>query len=224
MINLIKKIQSFFKKSKNFKGKKDLNDNKVNINFEPEFKEKEERVFPEKPDSSIDSESVDKEKIKIAPPLKKISRKKNKALQKKRAKEKIRQISMEDDLYELFTGKKNPGIKEYSPSETIRYSKPDKNCLKTSMLKPQEIVDLHGLSFLEADKRIENKIISAKYKGVGSVQFITGKGKHSKNMKPVLRDLAEKKAVEMKKNGEICSFAWEKKQKKKSGAITFYLV
>lgn len=223
-MNLIAKLKSFFKKKekteeqKNYKPTYDSvkKDDNCLDNAENPSEETEEKTPLEKVSDTVCKKETLRSK-------KKIPVKKSPSPKPDKKKEKIRKISTQDDLYELFTGEKNPGIREYTPSGTVIFSRPSKNCRKSAKLKSQKIVDLHGLSFTEADKKIENSIISAKHKGHGSICFITGKGNHSKNMKPVLRNLAEKKAVEMKKNGKICSFEWEKKQKKKSGSIIIYL-
>ncbi|MDY0359889.1 MAG: Smr/MutS family protein [Desulforegulaceae bacterium] len=219
-MSLIKKLKSFFKK-------KIQKDSQFIVD---EIKEEKPPELSDKKDTNFifRHELIPNEKDGFNKVTKKNLQpklvKKKKAYQTKvENKVKIRRISSKEDLYELFTGEKNPGINEYIPSQIKDLSNPGKNCKKEAKLNQKKVVDLHGLSSSEAVQKIENSIISAKHKGFGSVQFITGKGKHSQNMKPVLRSLAEKKAVEFKKRGKICSFEWEKKHKKKSGSIIFYL-
>jgi DNA-nicking Smr family endonuclease len=226
-MGLLKKIISFFKKNeKSIESKNsiaEINEEKSEFEILPkETPEIKKEVLPEK---KVQPQKSPKK------PKKKLNKKKSSpqnitaSLKKEEKPKQIRQISNQEDLYELFTGEKNPGIKEYVPPiSSLKSFKPSKNCLKESKLRPQKVYDLHGMGFTEADKKIENSLMSAKLKGLGSICFITGKGKHSRNMQPVLRDLAEKKAVELKKKGAICSFEWEKKQKKKSGSIIFYLL
>jgi|GEM_PF-2305946 DNA-nicking Smr family endonuclease len=136
---------------------------------------------------------------------------------------KIKNIQPDQDLYELFTGKKNSEVSEYIPKKDD--GSKQLNLHEKFMLypPPEKTVDLHNLRSFEAEIKIENTVVSSKIKGIKTVCFITGKGTHSKNNDSVLKKLAERMAVEYKKKGEIFTFRWEKKKKKKSGAIIFYL-
>jgi len=217
-MSLIEKIKSFFSRKKRHQAVLKFRTDKEKVLSE---KKVDALVFDQEVLSG-EKEELNKTTKIISP--KKFSKKKNKILHPKlEKKEEIRKISSKDDLYELFTGEKNPGINEYTPTQANQLMVPGKNCRKHAKLRQKKVVDLHGLSFYEASQKIENSFIAARLKGTGSIQFITGKGKHSKNMKPVLRSLAEKKAIEFKKDGKICSFEWEKKHKKKSGSIIIYL-
>ena len=87
---------------------------------------------------------------------------------------------------------------------------------------PQEHLDLHGLTGQEAEGKVTNFLLTARQKGLRTVAVITGKGLHSQGL-PVLRDLVEGMAKDMKVGGEIRNYVWENGQREKSGAIIIYL-
>ncbi len=101
-----------------------------------------------------------------------------------------------------------------------------KHISKNEILKnyplPQEELDLHGYTGAEAVRETENFIQKARYKGKRTVIIIVGKGTRSPG-KPVLPDVVEAKLVELKRKNQVFAFKWEKKIKKKSGAIIVYL-
>ncbi|MGM0417381.1 MAG: Smr/MutS family protein [Thermodesulfobacteriota bacterium] len=158
-----------------------------------------------------------KTKYKKKPPQKKVK------ISPAQNKKKIKKIKSEDDLYELFTGNKNPEVYEYKPQKDDGSRELNFHEKFKLYPPPEKTVDLHNLRSFEAEVKIENTVVSAKVKGIKTVCFITGKGTHSENNDSVLKKIAERMAVEYKKKGEIFTFRWEKKKKKKSGAIIFYL-
>lgn len=87
---------------------------------------------------------------------------------------------------------------------------------------PQEHLDLHGLTGQEAEAKVTNFLLTARQKGLRTVAVITGKGLHSKGL-PVLRDLVEGMAKDMKAGREIRNYVWENGQRERSGAIIIYL-
>lgn len=221
-MDLINKIKSYFKRKEKQKTYCDFNNHEIEEKKSDDIPDTKSDVVFTDPDLS--SEGLELNKVPDKLPPEKTSKKKNKTkIIHSENRKKIRKISSNEDLYELFTGEQNPGVREYSVSVSSQLSAPGRNCRKDAKLRQRKVIDLHGLSSYEAERKIESSIIVYRQKGMGSIQFITGKGKHSKNMKPVLRSLAEKKAVELKKSGKICSFEWEKKHKKKSGSIIIYL-
>lgn len=151
------------------------------------------------------------------------------------------------DLYQLFEGgkKKNkPGEENFA--EMFEKSRTDKYQLrllkekKASAVKPaptpltvgerikeypppQVDIDLHGYSAVEAEKRTAIFIRNARRKGIRTVRVIVGKGLHS-NGKAVLPDVIEKKIIQLKQSRCVLGFKWEKKDKRKSGALVVYLV
>jgi len=87
---------------------------------------------------------------------------------------------------------------------------------------PQEAIDLHGHTAVEAENKLNNFITFAKANSLQTVRVITGKGNHSKNG-PVIPDTVELLLIDLKKKKRILTFKWEKKEKKKSGSVTIYL-
>ena len=88
---------------------------------------------------------------------------------------------------------------------------------------PQETLDLHGCTALEAEEMSRRFIKEANQRSLKTVRIITGKGLHSPGGKAVLPDAIEQLVVILKKEGVVASFAWEKKVKSKSGALLVYL-
>ena len=95
--------------------------------------------------------------------------------------------------------------------------------LKNYPTKPQRKLDLHGLKAEEAKIKIDSFIRNSREKRLQTVKIVTGKGIHSEEGKSVLRDVAEEKIVELKKEGLILSSVWEHQRKRKSGAMIVYL-
>ncbi len=87
---------------------------------------------------------------------------------------------------------------------------------------PDEELDLHGLTREEALKKVDFFIENSRRWGLKIVRIITGKGLHSTSG-PVLKDAVEERIVELKKSGMVSGFKWEKKKKRKSGAIVVIL-
>lgn len=84
--------------------------------------------------------------------------------------------------------------------------------------RPQDTLDLHGLTKNEAMARLEFFVQHARRRAMRCIRIITGKGLHSQ-AGPVLKDAAERKVIELKRNGEIKGFRWEKRSKTRSGAL-----
>ncbi len=87
---------------------------------------------------------------------------------------------------------------------------------------PQLDLDLHGYTAAEADNATELFIRNARLKGILTLRIIVGKGLHSQG-KAVLPDLIERRIIELKKLDWVLGFSWEKKDKRKSGALIIYL-
>lgn len=87
---------------------------------------------------------------------------------------------------------------------------------------PEREIDLHGLTVPEAELKVKNFLITSRQLGVRAVRVITGKGIHSPGL-PVLPEMMERLAREMKNGGEIRNFAWEKGRREKSGAMLISL-
>lgn len=88
---------------------------------------------------------------------------------------------------------------------------------------PQETLDLHGFTAVEAEGKTQRFIEEVRGRGIRTVRVITGKGLHSPGGKAVLPDVVEQNLSIMKKEGTITSFQWDKKVKERSGALLVYL-
>lgn len=96
---------------------------------------------------------------------------------------------------------------------------------KTKLLnypEPQDEIDLHGLRGDEAALKTDFFIRDAKSRGLVTIRIIVGKGTHSKG-RAVLPDIIECKLIDLKREGQVSTFKWEKRRKLKSGAILVYL-
>jgi DNA-nicking Smr family endonuclease len=57
-------------------------------------------------------------------------------------------------------------------------------------MKPQDEIDLHGLTSDIAALKVSEFLVNSRNKGLKKVSIITGKGLHSENGKCVLREVA----------------------------------
>jgi len=87
---------------------------------------------------------------------------------------------------------------------------------------PETQLDLHGCTAPEAEAKAMAFIIAAQRNGLRTLRLITGKGRHSQG-RPVLPDVVEQVAMELRKKRVVLSFHWEKKSKHKSGALILHL-
>ena len=87
---------------------------------------------------------------------------------------------------------------------------------------PQEELDLHRLTGIEAERKTVDFLRIAANLKFRTVRIITGKGLHSEGP-AVLPDVVEIKLMEFKSTGLIFDFRWEKKEKLKSGSVIVYL-
>lgn len=87
---------------------------------------------------------------------------------------------------------------------------------------PQEDLDLHGFTGIEADRKTDIFIRSARSRGLFTVKIIVGKGTHSQG-RAVLPDVVEDRLAVLKNEREVLTFRWEKRLKTHSGAVIVYL-
>jgi len=87
---------------------------------------------------------------------------------------------------------------------------------------PQESLDLHGFTGMEADRKTDIFIRSARRRGLFTVKIIVGKGIHSQGL-AVLPDVVEDRLSALKNEREIITFRWEKRLKAQSGSVIAYL-
>jgi DNA-nicking Smr family endonuclease len=87
---------------------------------------------------------------------------------------------------------------------------------------PQDELDLHGATGAEADRATSSFISQAATRKLRTVRLITGKGLHSEGP-AVLPDVVESRLLALKADQLIRDFAWDKKEKHRSGAVLVYL-
>ncbi|MFH2061200.1 MAG: Smr/MutS family protein [Pseudomonadota bacterium] len=83
-------------------------------------------------------------------------------------------------------------------------------------------LDLHGCTAMEAQAKTRSFIQNSKQLGYFTIRIIVGRGRHSQ-MGPILPDVVEDLVVDIKKQGQILFFEWDKKIKSRSGALIVYL-
>ena len=142
---------------------------------------------------------------------------------------KIADLSHLDDaaLFEKMTGEKPSAedlakLRQASPRE--KEASPEKPKNKGEILKdypenPQDELDLHGKTAVEAEKEIKLFLLRAKRLSMRMVRIVTGKGLHSEEGRSVLREVADKRVIQLKREGLIFSHKWEKG----GGSILVYL-
>lgn len=182
------------------------------------------------------------------PPVKRKEKKTALPLKKKIDKKGFHILSDSDDLHRLFeveTDKAGHREEEnfarlFEKYQTDTYqqlllkekthdihSKPPRPLTVSERLKhyppPQAEIDLHGCTAAEAEKKTETFIRNARLRGLRTVRIIVGKGLHSQG-KAVLPDLTESRILELKRHNRVLSYKWEKKDKRKSGALIVYLI
>lgn len=86
---------------------------------------------------------------------------------------------------------------------------------------PQDEMDLHGATALEAAERVVAFIQLAKARRLRTVRIIVGKGKHSE-AGPVLPRVAKEEIARLKREKQVFAFDWER-GRRESGAIVVYL-
>ena len=88
--------------------------------------------------------------------------------------------------------------------------------------EPQDEIDLHRLKGDEAGLKADFFIRDSKARGLATIKIIVGKGTHSEG-RAILPDIVEGKIIDLKREGQIKTFKWEKGKKLKSGAVIVYL-
>jgi DNA-nicking Smr family endonuclease len=124
----------------------------------------------------------------------------------------------QNDVYQkrLMIDKKQ--AEHHDPARTPR---PPSEKIKTYP-PPQKELDLHGYTGAEAEIAAEHFIQDALRKKIQTLRIIVGKGLHSQG-EAVLPGIVEKKIIQLKRNNLVLSYHWEKKDKRKSGAIIVYI-
>jgi DNA-nicking Smr family endonuclease len=164
----------------------------------------------------------------------------NVKIDKQQTKQGVKKLSIEDDLFndieeenetdesfdelleESLSDKSSQNIikeKIAASSEKIELSKTTK---LSKYPGPQDEIDLHGLKGDEAELKADFFIRDSKARGLVTIRIIVGKGTHSEG-RAVLPDIVEGKIIDLKREGQIYTFKWEKSKKLKSGAVIVYL-
>jgi len=164
----------------------------------------------------------------------------NKKADNQQTKQKINKLSLEDDLFEDIEESNVPEKCFEELLEESLTSKSSQALIKekiitssknTSLSKrnklgkypePQDEIDLHGFKGDEAELKTDFFIRDSKAKGLVTIRIIVGKGTHSEG-RAVLPDIVEGKIIDLKREGQIQTFKWEKSKKLKSGAVIIYL-
>lgn len=99
-------------------------------------------------------------------------------------------------------------------------SDPDeqKRLLRSSVQRPDHILDLHGMIREDALRKVEITVKDMKARGYLILRIITGKGKHSKS-EPVIRDAVNDLLLQLKRAGHLKSILWEKRVVNGSGFV-----
>jgi DNA-nicking Smr family endonuclease len=164
----------------------------------------------------------------------------NVKIDKQQTKQGVKKLSIEDDLFNNIEEENEP---DESFDELLEESLSDKSSQniikekiaassekielsKTTKLSkypgPQDEIDLHGLKGDEAELKADFFIRDSKARGLVTIRIIVGKGTHSEG-RAVLPDIVEGKIIDLKREGQIYTFKWEKGRKLKSGAVIIYL-
>ncbi|TYT73948.1 Smr/MutS family protein [Desulfobotulus mexicanus] len=87
---------------------------------------------------------------------------------------------------------------------------------------PQENLDLHGFSGIQARLKTEIFLQQAKEKGTFTVRIIPGRGLHSDGP-AVLPDIVDQKIREMEEEGLVLYWKWENEKKVPGGSVLVYI-
>lgn len=88
--------------------------------------------------------------------------------------------------------------------------------------RPQGQLDLHGATALQAQQRTDAYVRTAHADGLFTLRIIVGKGLHSESG-AVLPDVVEDRLIQLKRDGLVLAYRWEKGVKRKSGAVIVHL-
>ena len=103
--------------------------------------------------------------------------------------------------------------KELSAEEQKEFFRP-----RSSDIKPEYTIDLHGFTQEEAEKIVETNIRGMKITNVMKIRIITGKGLHSKN-EPVLKSAIDTLLRQLKRDGFCSRIEWDGRTIADSGQV-----
>ncbi len=146
---------------------------------------------------------------------------------------------LEEDIFSVFGV--DPAELAASTSSSLSHpSEADRKGLQTSVVDVSSVqpvplkkrlkryppveaqLDLHGFTALGAELKARSFIQNHFRQGYFTLRIIVGRGLHSSEG-AVLPDLISDLLSEMKKQGQVLAFSWDKKKKSASGAIIVYL-
>ena len=130
--------------------------------------------------------------------------------------------SFEELLEESLTGESSQTLIKEKITASSDKTKLSKNTKLSNYPEPQDEIDLHGFKGDEAELKADFFIRDSKARGLVTIRIIVGKGTHSEG-RAVLPDIVEGKIIDLKREGQIYTFKWEKGRKLKSGAVIIYL-
>ena len=130
--------------------------------------------------------------------------------------------SFEELLEESLTGESSQTLIKEKITASSDKTKLSKNTKLSNYPEPQDEIDLHGFKGDEAELKADFFIRDSKARGLVTIRIIVGKGTHSEG-RAVLPDIVEGKIIDLKREGQIHTFKWEKGKKVKSGAVIIYL-
>ncbi len=87
---------------------------------------------------------------------------------------------------------------------------------------PQNQLDLHGLTAMEAQSRTETYLRHSWRNGFFTLRVVVGRGLHSE-FGAVLPHVVEDLLVRLKRDGVVLWFEWDRKIKSHSGSLVVYL-
>ncbi|MGV1097945.1 Smr/MutS family protein [Thiovibrio sp. JS02] len=153
----------------------------------------------------------------------------------------IRKLTLDDDLGTIFA---NPSDQETRPGFASALARHDfsgprlmeilsekgeagppplsPQARRKNAPPPQEELDLHGCTAVEAQVKTENFLARASGLGLRTVLIITGKGLHSPDG-PVLKDVIETQLKILQNENRLLAYHWEKKEKELSGGLIVHL-
>ena len=87
---------------------------------------------------------------------------------------------------------------------------------------PQEVLDLHGCTAMDAVAKVESFVQTGRGTGLKTVKIIVGKGRHSEEA-AVLPRVVRSQLDRMKHRRLVLTYEWEKGAERRSGALVVYL-
>ncbi len=130
--------------------------------------------------------------------------------------------SFEKLIESSLSGKDLPALLREKNDEFVTPESLFENQKLQNYPSPQDELDLHGYTVLEAEKKIRSFIHASRTRYARTVRIIVGKGLHSPSG-AVLPDIVEDEIICLKKEKQVFAYKWDNHFKRKSGAIIVFL-